>query len=484
MLLLRDERTTSRLAYHITRHRDIVRAVAQGTVDLPAVHAVKFAETCRQVLAADMYRDLLDGPARRALAEFADRPDPARVDEVLSAAGFLGKKAVSARGRDAFTRPMNEFLHYYESSGTTGDPVPAPKALDDLTVNTINIGEMWARLLRPQDVALIMIAAPFAPAGYQFEKVLEYLEVMSFRPAIDNVTGGYGRLLRLIREVGANVFVGPASRLLALVQANHREGGEPLRFDRLLVMAEQTGPHFLAHIERLTGATAYVGSYGSSETSTIGVTCEHRSMHIQSQSFLLELENERGVFRPTAGRHRGELVVTTLDIPSRPLLRYRTGDLVEIDYESGCACGLALPVLRTLGRTQDVLLYDDRGIDQDAVEQALWTHEGTDPDVFNYMLVVRGDEVLCLITANTGGESDADRAWHGRLEQRLAPLFSKHTVRIRQVDVLPPLAGLGSYLGWKLARVLDLDDAANWDRLPGPIRDVVHTSLAQISSLD
>jgi len=92
--------------------------------------------------------------------------------------------------------------------------------------------------------------------------------------------------------------------------------------------------------------------------------------------------------------------------------------------------------------------------------------------------------VLCLITANTGGESDADRAWHGRLEQRLAPLFPKHTVRIRQVDVLPPLAGLGSYLGWKLSRVLDLDDAANWDRLPGPIRDVVHTSLAQISSLD
>jgi len=53
--------------------------------------------------------------------------------------------------------------------------------VEDLVVNTMNIGEMWGRLLRPGDTALILINGPFAPAGYQFEKVLEYLSVMSIR---------------------------------------------------------------------------------------------------------------------------------------------------------------------------------------------------------------------------------------------------------------------------------------------------------------
>lgn len=479
MLLLQDQTTARKLSQQVDQHRRVVAAVAHGTTDLSRLHADKLALTIHHVLASPMYREHLSPRSRQLLAAFASSPDPAAIDAVLGESGFLKKATVSGQGDQAFTRPLREFLHYYESSGTTGNPVAAPKALDDLAVNTVNIGEMWGRVLQPDDVALIMIAAPFAPAGYQFEKVLEYLQVMSLRPAIDNITGGYGRLLRLIRQVGANVFVGPPSRLLDLVQAAHREGLGPLRFDRLLLMAEQTGPHFLAQVERLTGAVGYVGSYGSSETSTIGVTCEHRSLHIQSQSFVLELDSGGRIHRPQSGTHRGELVVTTLDIPSRPLLRYRTGDLVEIDHEAGCPCGLALPVLRTLGRAQDLLLYSSQGVNQDEVEAALWSPEVRDPDVFNYMLVIRGQDVLCLLTACGDGGED----WCRKIESRLAPLFARHQVRVRQVDVLPPLAGLGSYLGWKLSRVLDLNEEQNWDRLPGPIRAVVQESLARISSL-
>ena len=53
---------------------------------------------------------------------------------------------------------------------------------------------------------------------------------------------------------------------------------------------------------------------------------------------------------------------------------------------------------------------------------------------------------------------------------------------MRPVEKLPPLASLGQYLGWKLSRVLDLNDEANWGRLPEPIGGLVAESLRQLGA--
>lgn len=474
MLLLRDEESLATSLSQVREHSELTRRVQRGEADLPAAHGRKLLRTLRAATRSAMYRDRLGEELRERLA--ADTLDPAEaLEKILPSLPFLSKQELSAHGAAAFTQPLSSFLHYYESSGTTGDPAPAPKAINDLVTNTINIGEMWRRILQPSDVGLILINAPFAPAAYQFEKVLEYLEVMSLRPWVDNITGDYTRVLRLVEELGANVFVGPPSRLLEMVQFAYRRELPPPRFDRLLLMAEQTGPAFQRHLSRLTGAVPYVAAYGSSETGTIAVTCEARQLHIQLQSYVLELTDESGT-RPLSGRNdRGELVVTTLDVPSRPLLRYRIGDLVEVDY-SGCECGLATPLLRTLGRSQDVLTFAGSGVRQDDLEAVLWAEDLPAPLVFNYMLVVEGRTVICLVTTN----GTPDDAWNAELAGRLAPLFATHEVVVRPVETLPPLASLGQYLGWKLSRVLDLNERRNWSRLPEPIGSIVQATLRSL----
>jgi hypothetical protein len=61
---------------------------------------------------------------------------------------------------------------------------------------------------------------PVAPAGYQFEKVLEYLGVMSTRLWVGNVTGDYSRVLRMSRELSAaSGAANSASVVLCLVMA-------------------------------------------------------------------------------------------------------------------------------------------------------------------------------------------------------------------------------------------------------------------------
>ncbi|MEV7187867.1 hypothetical protein [Kitasatospora sp. NPDC093102] len=476
MLLLRDPAQRQDAAERLDSHTALIHRTWQGQ-DPADRYGAKLATTLAAAVRSPMYAGTLTGELAERLRSDTPLP-PAEALDAFAALPFLGKKEFGGHGAGAFTRPLSEFLHYYESSGTTGDPAPAPKAVDDLLVNTLNIGETWGRLLQPADVALILINAPFAPAAYQFEKVLEYLGVMSFRPWVDNITGDYTRVLRLISELNANVYVGPPSRLLELAQFSQLSGLPLPRFDRLLLMAEQTGPSFLRHLERLTGGTAYVGSYGSSETGTLAVTCEHRRLHLQLQSYLLEIDDgERTtVLGPGGEPVQGELIVTTLDIPSRPLLRYRTGDLVRIETDP-CDCGIRLPVLRTLGRAQDVLLLAQNNIRQDDLEEALWAEALPGASVFNYMLVLRGKTIVCLVTT----DGTPDGSWSEVLEQRLAPLFEEYTVTVHPVEKLPPLASLGQYLGWKLSRVLDLNEEANWGRLPAPLTSLVRESLAQVA---
>ncbi|UMP07001.1 phenylacetate--CoA ligase family protein [Amycolatopsis sp. EV170708-02-1] len=480
-MLIRDGKARAEYTDFVDRQIDITRRVHTGDEDLAALHAGKLVRTLVAAADSRQFGSALAGwrDKETAIRALADPPETF-VEKMLAELAVLSRAEFRSGSRDVFTRPIGEFLHYYESSGTTGDPAAAPKALDDLAVNTINIGEMWGRLLTPEDSALVLINGPFAPAGYQFEKVMEYLGVLSLRLWVDNVTGDYTRILRLVRELSISTYVGAPSRLLEMLHFAYRTGEPVPRFRQLLLMAEQTGPSLLRHLERLTGARAFVGTFGSSETGTTAVTCEEGSLHLQVQSYLFELADAQGIRRVGEGPDKGELMVTCLDLPARPLLRYQTGDLVEVN-STPCPCGLALPVMRTLGRAQDVIGRAGGGVRQEDVEALLWSENSAEVEhftVLNYMLVLRGPDVVCLLTT----DREPDEPGLDAVRRRLAPLFDGRTLAVRTVPVLPPLAFLGSYLGWKLSRLVNLDDAAMMDRLPPPIAEVVRDSLAKIEA--
>ncbi|WP_107072754.1 phenylacetate--CoA ligase family protein [Streptomyces vietnamensis] len=481
MLLMRDGTSAVAASDLMQVHLADVRSTLAGRSDLPELRARKLVrvlqEAARSEIHGENLREWSDGEfVRRMLRETPGR----LLGEFFPTIPLLSRSALRKSPRGALTRPMRHFLHYYESSGTTGDPVAAPKAVDDLIINTVNIGEMWGRVLEEGDSALILINGPFAPAGYQFEKVLEYLGLTSVRLWVDQVTGDYSRVLRIVRELGINTYVGAPSRLTELLQFALSKGETAPDFAKLLLIAEQTGASFLRHLEGLTGATARVATFGSSETGTVAVTCEFGELHTQPQSYLLEVHDEAGTRPVEEGRaDAGELVVTTLDLPSRPLVRYRTGDLVEIGGVP-CPCGVRTPVLRPLGRQQDAVKLARDGVRQEECEAVLWASQDAGaPVALNYMLVIKGDSVVCLVIT----DRETTLAWEEDLARRLDPLFAEHHVAVRTVSALPPLASMGAYVGWKLSRLVDLDDPALHGCLPPPLHEAVKESLSQIERL-
>ncbi len=72
----------------------------------------------------------------------------------------------------------------------------------------------------------------------------------------------------------------------------------------------------------------------------------------------------------------------------------------------------------------------------------MWAQTAPRPIVLNYMLILRGDDVLCLTTTD---EPPAP-SWAEEMADTLADLFPGKRPAVRAVEQLPPLASLGQYL--------------------------------------
>jgi len=114
-------------------------------------------------------------------------------------------------------------------------------------------------------------------------------------------------------------------------------------------------------IERAWGAICFDHA-GATEAGAWAFDCQAQSgsIHLNELDFIFE------VIDPLTAEHvgegvRGELVVTTLSRPGMPVLRYRTGDLVELTSEP-CGCGRTLSRIKggVLGRADDMLIV--RGV--------------------------------------------------------------------------------------------------------------------------
>lgn len=100
-----------------------------------------------------------------------------------------------------------------------------------------------------------------------------------------------------------------------------------------------------------------VENYSCNEVGYIAIQCrEYGSLHIQSESLLVEILNHQG--EPCASGETGRIVITSLNNPVMPLIRYELGDLVTAG--SPCSCGRHLPTIQKInGRVRNLAVTPD-----------------------------------------------------------------------------------------------------------------------------
>ena len=153
------------------------------------------------------------------------------------------------------------------------------------------------------------------------------------------------------------VFGYPSSIALLCEHANRQKRDlRKLGVKAVFVTAEYLYDHWRSTIEEAFGCPVGNG-YGGRDSGFVAHECPAGGMHITADRLIVEIVDEQGRQQPVG--QSGEIVVTNLDTPEMPFIRYRTGDVGALSARS-CPCGRTLPLLeRVEGRKTDFIVSPD-----------------------------------------------------------------------------------------------------------------------------
>lgn len=159
----------------------------------------------------------------------------------------------------------------------------------------------------------------------------------------------------LLREDPDYLITHP-SNLGALAELALVRGVRPARLRQARTYSEALRPGLRERVQAAFGV-GIADTYSCEEAGYIALQCpEHDHYHVQSESLLVEVLDERG--RPCGPGETGEVVLTTLHNFAMPLIRYRLGDYAEVG--EACPCGRGLPVLKRIhGRQRNMIVLPD-----------------------------------------------------------------------------------------------------------------------------
>jgi len=154
--------------------------------------------------------------------------------------------------------------------------------------------------------------------------------------AVSDVTDAE-RIVDWLEEYQPSMLLGMAAVLECVALA---AGGKSLAIDRVLSISQQLPQPMEQLIGTKLSASVYE-NYGCNEIGLIASRCplSHR-FHVHVEHAFVEILNDDDT--PCAEGESGRLVVTALNNPAMPLLRYDTGDYAR-KVSGHCECGRTLP---------------------------------------------------------------------------------------------------------------------------------------------
>ena len=292
------------------------------------------------------------------------------------------------------TYPLERYRRLHQTSGTTGTPL----RWLDTAESWDRLVDVWMEVLRVAGVTerdRVAFAFSFGPF-IGFWLAFEAAERLG---ALCLSGGGLASAarLRLILDHRATVLCCTPTYALHLAEVAAAEEielrGQPVR--TLVVAGEPGGsiPATRQRLESLWPGARVFDHHGMTEVGPVSFECPVHpgTLHVVETALLAEVI-EPATGRAVAAGERGELVLTTLHRHGSPLLRYRTGDLVEPGFAPGdpdaprCSCGATVLPLRggILGRVDDMVIVRGVNVFPGAIEDVLRRF----PEVAEYQVQV------------------------------------------------------------------------------------------------
>ncbi len=323
--------------------------------------------------------------------------------------------------------PESEIIDYATTSGTLGDPVTfglSDKDLDRLAYNEA-ISFDCAGIKSGDRVQLMTTMDRRFMAGLAY-----FLGLRKMKVGVIRVGAGIPELQwdSILKYKPTHLITVP-SFLLKLIEYAELHGidykragiigavciGETLRkqdFSRN-TLAEKIAEKWDIKL---------YSTYASTEMSTAFTECEYgRGGHHHPELILLETLDANN--NQVQDGEAGELVITTLGVEAMPLIRFQTGDIVQLHREP-CPCGrTTIRVGPVVGRKQQMIKYKGTTLYPPAMTDVLNGFENIENHVIEISTTDLGtDEILIKLAVKE--QSDAflqEIKDHFRAKLRVTP---------------------------------------------------------------
>jgi len=334
-----------------------------------------------------------------------------------------------------------DVIQMQASSGTTGSP--------SYIALTESDAEMWHEMsarcffasgIRAGDMVLhaFSLAKGFV-GGIPLVQAIQYMGAVDVPIGAD---GGVDRLLRACADIRPRCIVGAPNFVLHLAEKAPEIIGMEARelgVERIIVGGEPGGgtPAIRARIEELWGAKCCEMLGGTDLGVAYWAECEDQSgMHMVNMDYIITelLDNDTGRIIPFEDGARGEMVYTAIGRQASPLVRFRSGDHIEV-LGTTCSCGRTGAKIICVGRTDDMLIVRGANVFPSAIQSIIT--EMT-PETNGVMRVVADfaghttqGALKVIVERGADRSPDGDEALKKRIEARLRDaLVFKADVRI------------------------------------------------------
>ncbi len=298
---------------------------------------------------------------RKKMEEKGVSPDDIKSIDDLHKLPFITKADL----RDAYPyglmgKPLSECVRIHSTSGTTGKRVVAFYTQHDI--------DLWydccARAITAaggtkDDVVQVAYGYGLFTGGAGLDGGSHKVGCLT----IPASSGNTERQIMFIRDLEASIICCTPSYAAYLGETMKEMGLGPddIPLKAGIFGAEAWSEEMRQDIQKTLGIKAY-DIYGLTELSGPGVSFEcsaQAGMHINEDHFVAEIiDPNTGEVLPAGSK--GELVFTSLTKEAFPLLRYRTRDICQLNYEP-CACGRThVRMAKPMGRSDDMLII--RGV--------------------------------------------------------------------------------------------------------------------------
>jgi phenylacetate-coenzyme A ligase PaaK-like adenylate-forming protein len=360
-------------------------------------------------------------------------------------------------------KERNELAAYFETSGSTGNPIPV---LPDLSFTKAeSFGEFldyWMRL-KNSKVSIAIVALPYEmnPMGLKYHMALSSMGITVIPASVRNSHCPPEKLIRLMQDLRPSLLVGRPLEIMRYAEGMKLMGidSESCPIRKIFLTGETMSNSKWKRIEDLYGGAEIYSTYGLTELDTGLVSCSNHHYHLpNSPNLIVEVIDENG--NDVAEGVEGEIVITSLDKNLAPLIRYKTEDIGR--YYTACGCGeFRTPFVEVIGRKVDRKIIDGVKILPIDIEGILFKNDSVGCE---YQLVVNSNK-LAIKVEKAFGSDIRDSELSAQLNDKIkAKLGIDPIIEVFGFNELADKFGLAKVKGCRFFDITGLDKE-NFERL-------------------